>query len=593
MRFATRAIGAALVACALAGAALASDVSQWSGDPANNNATPPNGWPTGTMRPNEVAPTARENMAAQKRLWDRTGATVTSGGTANAQTLTYTQAPTAYTTGDRYTFIAGVENTGATTLNVNGLGAKSIMRGGTTPLTGGELAVGRIATVYYDGTNFQLFSPTPPAPTTTSMGGTKSSAAVTNQYVTGLDTTGALTRAQPNCDNFSDQPYCRKRNYIGNSSGQIDQRYSHSIYGLGYTVAQNVGAQFYIADRWYYNGTPRGSAIKLWRHGLFDTPGDIVGAVAEYALHFEKLGAGGAGVLGTANGIWHEIPAGDLVNLRLGTQNAKRASMGFWVWTSHAVNLPIRLSSQGFNSHRSFGWNCQTQANAWTHCTNLNFQMDTFNAFGTTHCYNGTTPEWCWRPVPGDGTQENLIGMRIYISTSSAEPCSLTPNTWASTACPSANGATDLESISNFKMLLQGFQLVEGATLPPYEMPPYSEELTDAQKFYQQSNPYGFLATDTTLSYKGVIDLTANPNKTFFNVIHLQKRMSCDPTVTIINPDNGSLGSIGSIPGNTPVNGVAVDITPSTFNLTTSPATTPSSTETIHAHWKAECSYSF
>lgn len=50
----------------------------------------------------------------------------TGGGTANAQTVTLPVAPLAYSDGMEITYFAGVANTGAMTLNVNGLGAKTV-----------------------------------------------------------------------------------------------------------------------------------------------------------------------------------------------------------------------------------------------------------------------------------------------------------------------------------------------------------------------------------------------------------------------------------------------------------------------------------
>lgn len=85
------------------------------------------------------------------------GPTVTSGGSANAQTLTYTIAPAALVRGQTYSFIAGFTNTGATTLAVNGLTATSIKLNGLA-LVGGEITSGNVVTVSYDGTNFQLIS---------------------------------------------------------------------------------------------------------------------------------------------------------------------------------------------------------------------------------------------------------------------------------------------------------------------------------------------------------------------------------------------------------------------------------------------------
>jgi hypothetical protein len=137
--------------------AMANDLSNatWSEVDSSNNAASPNGWTSGTMTPSQVEPTARAMMGATKRFYNHINATKTSGGSANTQTLTYSVAPAAYATGDAYAFIAGFTNTGSATLNVNSLGAKTI-KVGTVPLTAGQITVGRVVNVYYDGTDFQL-----------------------------------------------------------------------------------------------------------------------------------------------------------------------------------------------------------------------------------------------------------------------------------------------------------------------------------------------------------------------------------------------------------------------------------------------------
>jgi hypothetical protein len=119
-----------------------------------NNAASPNGAPEG-MAPSGVNDTIREIMAAIKRDWNRSHPTVTSGGAANAQTLTYGAAPAGYFQGQRFCFIAGFTNTGAATLNVNGIGAKAIQLAAAA-LTGGEIVAGQMVTVAYDGTQFQI-----------------------------------------------------------------------------------------------------------------------------------------------------------------------------------------------------------------------------------------------------------------------------------------------------------------------------------------------------------------------------------------------------------------------------------------------------
>lgn len=49
-----------------------------------------------------------------------------------------------------------VANTGASTININSLGAKSIRKAGGAALTSGNLKAGGVYTLVYDGTNFQL-----------------------------------------------------------------------------------------------------------------------------------------------------------------------------------------------------------------------------------------------------------------------------------------------------------------------------------------------------------------------------------------------------------------------------------------------------
>lgn len=80
----------------------------------------------------------------------------TSGGTANAQTLTPSPAITAYTTGYEIAFIAGATNTGATTLNVSGLGVKTVKSQKGADLVAGDITTGRTYSAIYDGTYFIL-----------------------------------------------------------------------------------------------------------------------------------------------------------------------------------------------------------------------------------------------------------------------------------------------------------------------------------------------------------------------------------------------------------------------------------------------------
>lgn len=100
----------------------------------------------------------RTDYASYGQLLDRAGAYVAAasvGGTGNAITLTPTPAITAYAVGQVFRFIVKTANDGNVTVNVSGLGVKSVRKNGTAQLASGDLVVGRIVTIEYDGTNFQ------------------------------------------------------------------------------------------------------------------------------------------------------------------------------------------------------------------------------------------------------------------------------------------------------------------------------------------------------------------------------------------------------------------------------------------------------
>lgn len=69
-----------------------------------------------------------------------------------------TPALTAYTAGNAFTFVVAGSNTGAVTLNIDGLGAKAITRDGTTALVSGDMVTGEVVLVVYDGTQFQVLN---------------------------------------------------------------------------------------------------------------------------------------------------------------------------------------------------------------------------------------------------------------------------------------------------------------------------------------------------------------------------------------------------------------------------------------------------
>lgn len=73
-------------------------------------------------------------------------------------TVSFTPALTSYVAGQFLKVLFTFGNSGPSTININGLGAKSLVKFGGAALTGGEIFANQILTIAYDGTNFQIFS---------------------------------------------------------------------------------------------------------------------------------------------------------------------------------------------------------------------------------------------------------------------------------------------------------------------------------------------------------------------------------------------------------------------------------------------------
>lgn len=88
------------------------------------------------------------------------GALTRIGSIAGADTITGTVPDpfTAYANGQKFDFIAAADNTGAVTINLNGLGAKAVTKQGTTALRAGDIRAGAVVQIAYDGTRFQIVS---------------------------------------------------------------------------------------------------------------------------------------------------------------------------------------------------------------------------------------------------------------------------------------------------------------------------------------------------------------------------------------------------------------------------------------------------
>lgn len=79
--------------------------------------------------------------------------------TADAYAITLSPAPSYYATGMVIRFKAATINTATATVNVNSLGAKTLVKKYNIDLSNGDIKANQIVEAVYDGTNFQLLSP--------------------------------------------------------------------------------------------------------------------------------------------------------------------------------------------------------------------------------------------------------------------------------------------------------------------------------------------------------------------------------------------------------------------------------------------------
>jgi hypothetical protein len=123
----------------------------WSTTAATNNTinSPEIKWSEGQF-PSEVNDSARGMMAADARYRKDTSGELSTGGSANAYTLTTNTTYASFVNGQLIGFKANHTNSGAATLNVDGTGAKSIKANGGGALSSGDITSGKIYWCFYN-----------------------------------------------------------------------------------------------------------------------------------------------------------------------------------------------------------------------------------------------------------------------------------------------------------------------------------------------------------------------------------------------------------------------------------------------------------
>ena len=149
--------------------------------------TPTANIPMGTFKITGLGAGSAATDAAQYGQLQAGATTIATVSGTDTLTGTLSPAPTAYATGNLFSFVAVATNTGAATINLNSLGAKSITKSGVTALAAGDIVSGQLYLIEYDGTRFQLINPSTLTVSSISFGSTGLTPATA--------TTGAVTVA--------------------------------------------------------------------------------------------------------------------------------------------------------------------------------------------------------------------------------------------------------------------------------------------------------------------------------------------------------------------------------------------------------------
>jgi len=134
--------------------------------------TPTANIPMGTFKITGLGAGTSATDAAQYGQLQAGATTIATVTGTDTLTGSLTPAIAAYATGNLFSFVAANTNTGAATINLNSLGAKSITKQGSTALVAGDIVSGQLYLIEYDGTRFQLLNPSVSGVTSISFGST-------------------------------------------------------------------------------------------------------------------------------------------------------------------------------------------------------------------------------------------------------------------------------------------------------------------------------------------------------------------------------------------------------------------------------------
>lgn len=195
--------------------------------------------------------TLRTNYPSAGQVQDGTLTYLTSISGTDTITAVAPVSMTAYAAGQTFRFIAaGANTTTGVTININGIGAKSVTKNGATPLAIGDLASGSVIVINYDGTQFQITS----ASSSGSFTNLSASGTVTFSGTGAVKLTSGTTAQQPGTPTAGMIRFNTTTNTFEGYNGSVWGALGGgaSAAGVVYENAQQISANYTMTTN--YNG---------------------------------------------------------------------------------------------------------------------------------------------------------------------------------------------------------------------------------------------------------------------------------------------------------------------------------------------------
>ena len=462
------------------------------------------------------------------RLDQVQGGTATFITVAGTDTLTGTVVPalSAYATGNQFSFLVANTNTGAVTINVDGIGAKAITRTGTTALVAGDMVAGQAVEIIYDGTRFQLvngnsftnlkvsgtlgvtgvatFTAQPivssltaslPVFTDASKGLVSNTMTGTGNVVMSTSPTlvtpalGAATATTLAVSDSINTPNTFGfKNRIINGAMVIDQRNAGAL-------IPSAGNQ-YTVDRWaFYNSQSAKLAV-----------GQNAGAGTLPAGFINYLGAVSLSAYSVVSSDYFElvqqIEGFNTSDLSFGTANAKTVVLSFQVYSSLTGTFGGSLINSAGNRSYPFSYSVSV-ANTWAPVS-ISIAGD-------------TTGTWL---------SNNDIGISVRFGLGVGATWASTAGSWQAGNFIQPTGTVSVVGTNGATFYITGVQLEKGSTATSFDFRDYGRELAMCQRYCEVVKTSG--ATNYANISVGACTSTGAASTVYF----YQVAKRAQPTVT-------------------------------------------------------------